>query len=91
MKFKAKVESDPTISLNRLSKEFKRVQAHNPAGSKEDLGLQSFVRTHRQLLTAAAMEKRLDRCKLVEKKPCLIKIFFRRKDLHGGPSLQSQK
>ncbi|QQP58483.1 Uncharacterized protein FKW44_003818 [Caligus rogercresseyi] len=62
---KAKVESDPTISLNRLSKEFNVSRRTIQLAAKEDL--------------AAAMEKRLDRCKIIlnwlKKKPCLIKIF----------------
>ncbi len=59
---KAKINEDPTISMVRRSRELGvsdgtvRIAVHN------DLGLKSFVRVTRRLLTMSTKEKRLKRC-----------------------------
>ncbi len=59
---KAKIDEDPTVSMVRRSRELGvsvgtvRMAVHN------DLGLKSFVRVPRHLLTMSMKEKRLERC-----------------------------
>lgn len=61
----AAIKADPTVSMRRHAKELKVCQRTIGLAVHEDLGLKSFVRTPRHLLTAVMREKRLDRCKKI--------------------------
>lgn len=59
---KAKVKEDPTTSMRRLAKVTNVSHTTLMLAIHEDLGLKSFARVPRHLLTSSLKEKRLDRC-----------------------------
>ena len=59
---KAKVKDDPTVSVRRLARDMNVSKGTMSTALKADLGLKSYTRTPRHLLTAAMKEKHLDRC-----------------------------
>ena len=61
----SKINADSTKSMLRLSKELKVDPKTVRTAVHEDLGMKSYVRVPRQLLTSALMEKRLERCKKI--------------------------
>ena len=80
---KAKINADPTISMRRHSRDLNVSTGTIRKAVHDDLGLKSFVRVPRHLLTATMKERRLERCKkiLVDLKHngSRIKIFSDKK------------
>ena len=64
---KAKVKQDPTKSMRKMAAELEVTPATVKTALNTDLGLKSFARTPRHLLTASLMAKRLARSKKVLK------------------------
>lgn len=62
---KIKIDSDPTTSMRRHAKEFQVDPKTIRKAVHQDLGLCSFVRQPRHLLTNALKQKRLDQCKKI--------------------------
>ena len=75
----SKINADPTKSMLRLSKELKIDPKTIRTAVHEDLGMKSYVRVPRQLLTSTLMEKRLERCKKIRNwlraNPETVKFF----------------
>ena len=64
---KAKIASDPTKAMRKVSKELKVDPKTIRNAVKKDLGLRSYTRTPRHLLTQSMKIRRLERCKKVLK------------------------
>eukprot|EP00096_Caligus_rogercresseyi_P013013 TRINITY_DN5681_c0_g1_i11.p3 TRINITY_DN5681_c0_g1~~TRINITY_DN5681_c0_g1_i11.p3 ORF type:complete len:118 (+),score=26.92 TRINITY_DN5681_c0_g1_i11:130-483(+) len=62
---KKKIKEDPTKSMNRLSNDLSVDSTTINWAVREDLGLTSYTRTLRHLLTEDMKRKRLTRCKKV--------------------------
>lgn len=82
-RLKSKIEADPTISIRRHANHLSVSDYTIRKAIKEDLGLKSFARVPRHLLTASLKEKRLARCKSIihflKSKPATVKIFSDKK------------
>lgn len=80
---KTKIEADPTTSMNRLAKTMEVDHRTIRRAVNDDLGLKSYTRTLRHLLTAGMKEKRLARCKKVlnwlKATPSKVMIFSDKK------------
>ena len=61
----AKIAQDPTKSMRRLASELKVAPGTVRRAVKSDLGLKSYARTPRHLLTEAMKTRRLERCRKV--------------------------
>ncbi len=59
---KAKVAADRTVTIRRPAKNFNMSNCTIRLAIKEGLGLKSFLRTRRHLLTISSKEKRFERC-----------------------------
>lgn len=62
---KRKIKQDPTKSMRKLASELKVAPGTVRRAVKTDLGLKSYARTPRHLLTDAMKTRRLERCKKV--------------------------
>lgn len=60
-----KISEDPTTSMTQMAKELEVSDRTVRRVVHEDLGMHSFVRTQRHLLTTAMKARRLERCKKV--------------------------
>ena len=80
---KKKIESDPTTSMRRLANTFNVDPRTIGKAIHDDLGLNSYVRTPRHLLTSVMKERRLERCKKVlnslKSNPSTVKIYSDKK------------
>ncbi len=80
---KAKVKNDPTVSARQMARDMDVSHTTILMVLKADLGLTSFVRTLRHLLTDKIKVKRLDRCGKIRNFLCkgqsLVVIFSDKK------------
>ncbi|QQP48557.1 Uncharacterized protein FKW44_008915 [Caligus rogercresseyi] len=82
-RLKKKIKEDPTKSMNRLSNDLSVDSITINWAVREDLGLTSYTRTLRHLLTEDMKRKRLTRCKKVltwlKGNGSIVKIFSDKK------------
>lgn len=80
---KAKIDADPTKSMERLGQELQVHPKTIATAVRDDLGLKSYARVPRHLLTITIKEKRLERCRKIKNwlrhNPSTVKIFSDKK------------